>query len=99
MPVMPDSYRNHRNDAKINFEIRYFLLTFVSRKMKGNMEKNYTINYGYRNGNSQYRYEVRITCKESEVEGIARAVAKGNNADFCYAEGENGYRLVVCDCM
>ena len=64
------------------------------------MEKNYTINYGYRNGNnSQYRYEVRITCKEGEVEGIARAVAKGNNADFCYAEGEDDYRLVVCDCM
>ena len=62
------------------------------------MEKNYIIYYGYRNGNIRHR-NVRITCKESEVEGIARAVAKGSDADYCYAEGENGYRLVVCDCM
>lgn len=63
------------------------------------MEKNYTISYGYRNGNNQYRYLVRITCEESEVKGIARAVAKGNNADFCYVEGEDGYHLTICDCM
>lgn len=62
------------------------------------MEKNYTIRYGYYNGNI-YHLHVRITCKESEVEGIARAIAKGNDTMYCYAEGENGYRLVVCDCM
>ena len=75
-----------------------FLLTFVTAKTIRDMEKNYTIRYGYYNGNI-YHLCVRITCKESEVEGIARAIAKGNDTIYCYAEGENGYRLVVCDCM
>ena len=83
---------------RILFVFLEFFAYLCNSKTIRDMEKNYTIRYGYYNGNI-YHLCVRITCKESEVEGIARAIAKGNDTMYCYAEGENGYRLVVCDCM
>lgn len=55
------------------------------------MEKNYTITYDYK--------EIRVVCKEEAIKGIARAIALGENADFCYVEDEDGNRITICDCM
>jgi len=82
----------------INLEIRFILHIFASNKREIEMEKTFTIHYGYQNGNSRYHYKVRIMCEESKVKEISKAVANGERVDWCYVEGEN-YRLTICDCM
>jgi hypothetical protein len=66
---------------------------------KREMEKTFTIHYGYRasGSNFQHHYKIRIMCEEDNVSEIARAVAKGEHADFCYVEGEDNYRLTICE--
>lgn len=62
------------------------------------MEKNYKLVYGHRS--SRERFYISFVATEENASIVAIAVAKGQNADWCYYEDtKSGEGKTLWDCM